>query len=138
MEIKDFLRANGDRVAAVALVVLGAVALIVGWFGVSRTGIAAEQNPYIISAGVGGIALIAVGCTLWLSADLQDEWRRLDSLEEHLRTLVSNQTRGSAEGRHNGVAANPSENGVGDDATVESSTRSSSSQRARRTRQPTS
>src|SRR5205085_12349323 len=58
MEMKTLLRANWDRVIAVALVVLGAVALIVGWFGVSGTGIAAEQNPYIISAGVGGIALI--------------------------------------------------------------------------------
>jgi hypothetical protein len=87
MELKAFLRANWDRAAAGALVVLGALALLFGWLGVSGTGLAAEQNPYIISGGLLGIALIGVGCTAWLSADLQDEWRRLDALEERLAEL---------------------------------------------------
>jgi hypothetical protein len=84
MEMKSFLRANWDRALAVALVLAGAVALVIGWFGVSGTGLTAEQNPYLISGGLAGIGLIAVGCTLWMSADLQDEWRRLDALEERL------------------------------------------------------
>lgn len=81
MEMKRLLRANWDRALAVGLLVLGALALLVGWIGTSGTAIAAEQNPYIISGGLGGIALIIVGCTVWLSADLQDEWRQLDALE---------------------------------------------------------
>ena len=89
MEMKTFLRANWDRVLAVILVIAGVVMLIVGWFGVSGTGLVAEQNPYLISAGLGGIAVIAVGCTMWMSADLQDEWRRLDGLEEKLDRLVT-------------------------------------------------
>lgn len=80
--MKSFLRANWDRALAVGLVVLGVIALVIGWIGVSGTGLSAEQEPYLISGGLGGVALIAVGCTLWMSADMQDEWRRLDSLEE--------------------------------------------------------
>jgi hypothetical protein len=87
MEMKTFLRANLDRVVAVVLVVAGVLALIVGWVGVSGTGLAAEQLPYLISGGLGGIGMIAVGCTMWVSADLQDEWRRLDALEERLGEL---------------------------------------------------
>lgn len=88
MEMKTFFRANWDRALAVGLVAVGVIALILGWIGVSGTGLAAEQNPYLISGGLVGIALIAVGCTVWVSADLQDEWRRLDALEEHLERLA--------------------------------------------------
>jgi hypothetical protein len=87
MEMKSFVRANLDRVVAAGLVVVGLIALIIGWVGVSGTGLAAEQLPYLISGGLGGIAMIAVGCTVWVSADLQDEWRRLDALEERLVEL---------------------------------------------------
>jgi hypothetical protein len=88
MEMKAFLRANWDRAAAGGMVILGLVALVIGWFGVSGTGLVAEQNPYLISGGLFGIALIGIGCTVWLSADLQDEWRRLDALEETLSRLA--------------------------------------------------
>jgi len=87
MELKQLLRAHWDRATAVALVVLGAVAIGLGWWGISGTGLAPEQNPYLISGGVLGIALIGIGCTVWLSADLQDEWRRLDAVEERLAQL---------------------------------------------------
>jgi hypothetical protein len=95
--MKMLLRANWDRVLAVTLVLAGMVALIVGWVGVSGTGLAAEQNPYLISGGLGGIALIVVGSTIWVSADLQDEWRRLDALEERLGELASATARGSVD-----------------------------------------
>ena len=88
MELKRFVRVNWDRVTAAGLVLLGAIALILGWWGASGTGIAAEQNPYLISGGLVGLALIGIGCTVWLSADLQDEWRRLDAVEERLAQLV--------------------------------------------------
>ena len=87
MEMKSFVRANLDRVLAGVLVVAGLVALIVGWVGVSGSALAAEQLPYLISGGLGGIGLIAIGCTMWVSADLQDEWRHLDSIEERLGAL---------------------------------------------------
>ena len=97
MEMKTLLRANWDRVLAVVLVLLGVLALILGWFGVSGTGLAAEQNPYLISGGMAGIALIAIGCTVWISSDLQDEWRRLDALDERLMELTAASARQSVD-----------------------------------------
>lgn len=103
--MKSFVRANLDRVLAVALALVGVVAIVLGWIGVSGTGLAAEQIPYVISGGIVGIALVALGCTAWVSADLQDEWRRLDAIEERLQELGCDRTTGA-----HGVEA-PTENG---------------------------
>lgn len=89
MAIGTFLRAYWDRILALVLVVLGAIALLLGWIGISGTGLTPLQNPFLISGGLGGLALIGVGCTVWVSADLQDEWRRLDAIEERLGAIVS-------------------------------------------------
>lgn len=80
--IGRWLVAQWDRTAAWAAVAAGAILLIVGWFEVSDTGFPAEQIPYVISAGLGGIFLLGLGSTLWLSADLRDEWRKLDRIEQ--------------------------------------------------------
>lgn len=88
MDLKRFVRANADRVIAVTLVLLGLVAVVIGWFGASGTGLAVEQIPYLISGGIGGVVLVVVGCAAWASADLQDEWRKLDAIEERLDELV--------------------------------------------------
>jgi hypothetical protein len=84
MDTAKWLRLQWDRGLAWVLVGVGALALIIGWVGVSSTAYAAEQLPYIISGGLGGIFLLGVGATLWLSADLRDEWRKLDRIEEAL------------------------------------------------------
>lgn len=78
------LRTQWDRVAAGVAVGLGALALLIGWFGVSGSVFPAEQLPYILSGGLGGLALIAVGATLWLSADLRDEWTELHAIARQL------------------------------------------------------
>jgi hypothetical protein len=52
--------------------------------GVSGTAYPADQLPYIISGGVGGIFLLGLGAMMWLSADLRDEWRKLDRIDENL------------------------------------------------------
>ncbi len=85
MDPAKWLRLQWDRALAWVLVAAGAIALIAGWVGVSSTAYAAEQLPYIISGGIGGIFLLGVGATLWLSADLRDEWRKLDQIEEALQ-----------------------------------------------------
>lgn len=92
MKLKPLMLANLDRVLAIGFVALGAVLLIVAWFGVSGKALAPEQIPYLVSGGLGGIFLGAVGCTVWLSADIQDEWRRLDGIEETLSELASRDT----------------------------------------------
>lgn len=95
---------NWDRTLAVAFVLAGLAALASGWVGISGTGLAAEQNPYLISGGLGGLALIGLGCTLWVSADLQDEWRRLDVLQERLADLEKQLSRDETEHSANGRA----------------------------------
>jgi hypothetical protein len=81
MDIVTWMRSQWDRLAAGATLVAGVVVLITGWHGVSGTAYPAEQLPYIISAGLGGLFLLGVSAALWLSADLRDEWRKLDRIE---------------------------------------------------------
>jgi hypothetical protein len=79
-----YLRNQWDRVGAVLCVVGGAIALLVGWLGVSGTLDTGKQLPYVVSGAMGGLFLLGVGALLWLSADLRDEWRKLDAIERHL------------------------------------------------------
>jgi hypothetical protein len=80
-----FIRNQWDRVAAALCVVAGAGALVVGWFGVSGTLDTGEQLPFVVSGAMVGLFLLGVAALLWLAADLRDEWRKLDSIERHLR-----------------------------------------------------
>jgi hypothetical protein len=107
MDLMALVRANPDRVTAVGLVIVGAVAVVLGWIGVSGTGLAAEQIPYLVSGGIGGLLLVVVGCTAWVSADLQDEWRRMDAIEDHLAKLAQTSD-GTTPTTH---GAGPEENG---------------------------
>jgi len=98
------LRSQWDRVAAIVAAIAGAVVLIVGYVGVSNSGYSAEQLPYIISGGIGGIFLLGLGAVLWLSADLRDEWRLLDEIREAI--LTSNEAAATSE-----KSGSPSSNG---------------------------
>jgi hypothetical protein len=82
MDIAKWLRLEWDRALSWAAVIAGAVALILGWVGVSGNQYTAGELPYIISGGIGGIFLLGLGAMVWLSADLRDEWRKLDRLED--------------------------------------------------------
>lgn len=84
MDLKSYVRTQRDRFTAMLLVAGGAVALLLGWIGVSGTALSHEQLPYVVSGGLFGIVLVGIGATLWLSADLRDEWRKLDRLEKGL------------------------------------------------------
>jgi hypothetical protein len=78
------MKCQWDRAAAVVAGVLGLVALLLGWLGVSRSGLPAEQIPYLASGAVLGLFALGVAATLWLSADLRDEWRKLDQIHRDL------------------------------------------------------
>jgi hypothetical protein len=80
-----FVLRQWDRLASWVAVGLGAIVLLVGWVGVSGTPYVFEQVPYVVSGGIGGLFLLGLGAVMWISADLRDEWRKLDSLEEALR-----------------------------------------------------
>lgn len=85
MDKLTFVKSQWDRLTAVGTAIAGGVVLIVGWFGVSSTAYPAEQLPYVVSAGLGALFLLGVASVLWLSADLNDEWRKLDRLEQAVR-----------------------------------------------------
>ena len=78
------IRTQWDRAGALALVTVGLLALLFGWIGMSGAVLTYEQLPYILSGGLFGLSLIMVGTGLWLSADIRDEWRRIDRLEDTL------------------------------------------------------
>ena len=87
MKIVELCRNQWDRTAGVVLVLFGLVALVAGWIGASDAVLTFEQIPYLISGGLAGMSLIVLGSAVWLSADLRDEWRKLDSLEEAFREV---------------------------------------------------
>ncbi len=87
MDFLKLIRAQWDRSAAVAALVIGVLALILGYVGISGTGFSAEQMLYIVSGGITGLFCLGIAATLYLSADLRDEWRKLDDIEQRLAAL---------------------------------------------------
>ena len=88
MNLGNWLRLAWDRAAAVALIAAGALALILGWVGVSGEAFPAKQLPYLISGGIAGVFILGVGTLCWLSADMRDEWTKLDRIETALNRLA--------------------------------------------------
>jgi hypothetical protein len=88
MELLIWVRAQWDRVGSGILAALGLLGLLIGWFGVSGTAYPAEQIPFIVSGGFFGLFCLGAAATLWLSADLRDDWRKLDHVEEVVRHLL--------------------------------------------------
>ncbi|MFF3490025.1 hypothetical protein ACFYWS_01630 [Streptomyces sp. NPDC002795] len=86
MDLVTRIRSQWDRLTAALTALAGAVTLVLGWRGVSGTPYPAEQLPYVVSAGLGSLFLLGLSSALWLSADLRDEWRKLDRIEQALRT----------------------------------------------------
>ena len=85
MNLWIWLRSEWDRVAGFALVGLGALFLLLDYLGVKNSPFVAEQLAYIASGGLGGIFCLGIGVGLLLSADLHDEWRKLDRIEAAMR-----------------------------------------------------
>jgi uncharacterized membrane protein len=85
VDILKFIRNQWDRVGAWLCVIGGAIALLAGYLGVSGTLEVGKQLPYVVSGGMFGLFLLGLGALLWLSADLRDEWRKLDAIDRHLR-----------------------------------------------------
>jgi hypothetical protein len=68
------------RMSGVALLVLGVVALALGYRGVAHNAFVADQLAFVVSGAFGGLALIIGGAALLTSANLADEWVKLDQV----------------------------------------------------------
>jgi hypothetical protein len=93
MEILKLLRLQWDRTVALTALLVGALALILGYVGVSGTPHVAEQLPYFISGGLFGIFMLGIASVAWLTADLRDEWRELRALRNLLEEDMARQAR---------------------------------------------
>ena len=92
MKYAQLLRNQWDRTAAWVAAGGGALALLLGYLGISRTPYTPEQLPYLISGGAFGLFLLGVAAVLWLTADLRDEWRKLDEMGTAIDQLLEAQT----------------------------------------------
>jgi hypothetical protein len=95
MNVWEWLRLQWDRVTAGVCIAAGLLAMLLGYIGISGTVYPAEQLPYILSGGIFGVFLLGLGAMLWLSADVRDEWRKLDVMEGKLDALDAMLERGA-------------------------------------------
>jgi hypothetical protein len=84
MDVTKWLRAQWDRVLGFALIGLGAVLMVAGYLGVSRSLDTPEALSYLVSGSLGGLFLLGVGASLLVLAALHDEWRKLNRVETAL------------------------------------------------------
>jgi hypothetical protein len=68
---------------------VGLLAIFLGWFGVSGSALVAKQLPFLISGGIGGIALVAIGAVILGTEDMRKDSGRLDRLEKQVADLHS-------------------------------------------------
>lgn len=66
---------------------LGLLALFISWYEVSGTAVVAKQIPYLVSGGLLGVGLIALGGRSFLIEDLRRDSGRLDRLEQMVGEL---------------------------------------------------
>jgi hypothetical protein len=108
MDIFRWMRQQWDRTAAAVLALVGLLALLLGWLGLSDVALPSQQIPYLASGGLLGLFALGASATLWLSADLRDEWRELHNIESKLDELCDIvREAGAASPASNGAAAEP-------------------------------
>src|SRR5579875_1656596 len=81
--------ANVRPVVGWALAALGALALFLGWFGVSGQALTAKQLPYLVSGGLVGIALIVMAGVFLATEDWRRQVVRLEVLERKVDDLLA-------------------------------------------------
>lgn len=90
-ELRDRLR-DPRLVLGWALCLAGAVALLIGYWGVSGTLDPGKQLPYIISGGIGGVFALGAGAALIFAADLGDARRQIGEMRALLERVADDVT----------------------------------------------
>lgn len=74
------------RIAAGLLIVVGLVAVLIGYIGIRDESEVVLQLPYAISGGVGGLAVILLGAVTLIYSQMREQAQQaaevVDSLEE--------------------------------------------------------
>jgi hypothetical protein len=71
------------------LAALGALALFLGWYGVSGESLTAKQLPYLVSGGLTGIGLIIIAAVFLATDDIRRQMSRLDEMARKVDDLYS-------------------------------------------------
>jgi hypothetical protein len=66
---------------------VGIIVIIVGWYGVSGEALVAKQLPYLISGGLGGVALVGIGAAMISAERRRQDTGRIERLEEMVGEL---------------------------------------------------
>jgi hypothetical protein len=68
---------------------LGALALFLGWYGVSGQSLTAKQLPYLVSGGLTGIGLVVIAAVFLATDDVRRQLGRLDEIERKVDDLYA-------------------------------------------------
>lgn len=68
---------------------LGALALFLGWYGVSGESLTAKQLPYLVSGGLTGIALVVVASAFLATEDIRRQLSQVDDLQRKVDDLYA-------------------------------------------------
>ncbi len=97
-----------DRMQLIAggvLVLLGIVAIVIGWYGTAHTAYGFEQMPYVVSGGLLGVALVFLGgfvyFAYWVTRLVRESREQAQRAADLLEQIVL----GSANGTKVAVAA---------------------------------
>jgi hypothetical protein len=77
------------RILALVFCIVGFAGIVLGWNGMAKTANADEQLPYIVSGGVGGVALVLFGVAILFLAQIRTERAKLMIVLELMATAIS-------------------------------------------------
>ncbi|MBA2609897.1 MAG: hypothetical protein H0U92_13225, partial [Actinobacteria bacterium] len=69
------------------LIGIGALLMLLGYFGVSREALPAKQIPYLVSGGIGGVFFAVLGAYFLGTQEMRNDSGRLDRLEQMVAEL---------------------------------------------------
>jgi hypothetical protein len=85
--LRRYVSNSGVQALGGALCLIGFAIVIFGWYKISKESIVALQIPYLISGGIGGALLVALGGVLLVSHDLRLDTKRLEEMEASIKEL---------------------------------------------------
>lgn len=83
---------NGVIYTAVGMIGIGILLIVLGWNGAASVDFVSGQMPYVISGGVGGLALVGAGLALTVVHTMRQELAQLGNKLDELGTIIHEST----------------------------------------------